>query len=351
MINVSSVKIGSSGIFFVVDSMNNKLQFSKDIILEAIYMQSDVKIVDQNGAEHFINLPIKIISDEDIICVNCKPYRGYLELYKSINKINVINVLDIDNYVKGVLIKEMGMTKRIEALKVQAIISRTYAFVNFNKHQSQGFNVCSTTHCQVYGGIEVETIDSNKAVSNTRDEVLLYNEQLAETVYHANCGGHTDSPKYIWKCKNDVPNYLKGVKCGFCDDNPHTKWMHVMSKDFIKKKLMRNNIIIGEIENIRINNKTQFGTTESLEILHSDGSFIINSYEFRIIVDSDGIKSHDFDSVEIYDNKVYFKGKGYGHKVGLCQCGAIKMAENGMIYNEILSHFYPDTKIEKILYE
>ncbi|MDR1926266.1 MAG: SpoIID/LytB domain-containing protein, partial [Endomicrobium sp.] len=298
--------------------------------------------------KHILSLPIKIEPSDGIIFANAKPYRGYLILKKSGDKINVINVLLIEDYIKGVLPKEVSCDWPIETLKVQAVISRTYSIANLNKHSAQGFNMCSTTHCQVYGGAGVETASCNKAVLLTQYEILTFGGQFAQTVFHANCGGHTEDPQYVWNWEN-TPSYLRGVKCGYCKKMPNTNWEKSLDERFIREKLSKNNI--GKIKKIKVKEKTPIGCAKNLKIVHSKGKLLLNAYQFRLAVDAWQIKSHFFDSIKKDGNKFHFKGRGWGHKVGLCQCGAKVMGEKGKDYKDILFHFYPGTILEKVTYK
>jgi stage II sporulation protein D len=342
ILNTSSFAVGSLEDFFISDVLNKKLKLTKGTV-EVSCSEEGISI-----EKHFLLPPLKIESSNGIIFANSKPYRGYLTIIKSENKINIINVLPIEDYIKGVLPKEVSANWSIEALKSQAVISRTYAITNLNRHSTQGFDVCSTIHCQVYDGYGIEADSCNKAVLETQCRVLNYDEKFAHTVFHANCGGHTEDPKYIWNWK-DTPPYLKGVKCGYCAAAPHTKWEKTLDEKFIREQLSDNNI--GKIKSIKIKGKTSAGATKKLKITHSKGEVTLNAYKFRLAVDAWQIKSHAFDFIKTDGDKFYFKGRGWGHKVGLCQWGAKGMAEKGKTYKEILAYFYPGTTIEKVVYK
>ena len=339
ILDEESVTIGSSRDFFVYDSAGKKLKLTKGTVSISC---------SQRGAQigkHNLSLPIRIEPSNGVIFVNSKPYRGYLVLKKSGKRINVINVLGIEDYIKGVLPKEVSCDWHTEALKAQAVISRAYAISNLNRHSAQGFDLCSTTHCQVYGGLGAETKKTNQAVSETNGEIVTYQGKPAQTVFHAACGGHTEDPKYIWGWK-ETPPYLKGVKCRYCGKSLHTKWAQVLDENFVRNKLK-----IGKIKSIKIKGKTSSGAAKQLEITHSNGRCVLNAYEFRLYVDAWKIKSHFFNSIKIKNDKICFNGKGWGHKAGLCQCGAKGMAEKGKTYSTILYHFYPGTKIETVNYK
>ncbi|MDR3071571.1 MAG: SpoIID/LytB domain-containing protein [Endomicrobium sp.] len=342
IVDVSSVSVGSSKTFFVSDSSKKKIKLTKGTITISC-CQKGVQIGKYN-----LSLPIQIKSSNGIIFANSKPYRGYLTIKKIGNKINVINVLHIEDYVKGVLPAEIGTSCDMEALKVQVIISRTFALANLGRHANHGFNICSTQHCQVYRGAGVESNRCNKAISETKNEVLAYDEKLANTFFHANCGGHTESPKHVWNWKN-APSYLKGVKCGYCAKSPGTNWERVFDESFVREKFSDNNI--GKIKKIKVVGKTPGGNAKKIEIIHSKGNFLLNAYKFRITVDHKQIKSLTFDNIKTNNNKIYFTGRGFGHKVGLCQWGAKVMAGKGKKYKKILQHYYPKTKITRVNYK
>ncbi|MDR3195464.1 MAG: SpoIID/LytB domain-containing protein [Endomicrobium sp.] len=342
ILDASSFTAGSSKDFFVYDSANKKFKLTKGTV-NVYRSQIGARI-----GKYDLSLPVRIEPSKGAVFANFKPYRGYLVLKKSGDKMNIINVLDIEDYIKGVLPKEIGDDWHMEALKTQAVISRTYAISNLNSHSSQGFDLCSTTHCQVYGGLGAETKNTNQAVLETKGQVLTYQGKPAQTVFHAACGGSTEDPKYVWGWK-ETPPYLKGVKCRYCCNSPHAKWEQSLDENFIRAKLKDNTV--GKIKSIKIKGKTSSGAAKELEITHSNGKCILNAYKFRLNIDAWKIKSHFFDSIKIKDDKICFKGKGWGHKAGLCQCGAKGMAEKGKTYSKILVYFYPKTKIETVKYK
>ncbi|MDR0724293.1 MAG: SpoIID/LytB domain-containing protein [Endomicrobium sp.] len=337
-INVSSASIGCSKSFIILDIFGKKLKFSKGVV-NLDCTSKGIKI-----NKYTLKAPVKIIPSNDVVFVNSKPYLGQLTIQKSKNKMTVINVLPIEEYLKGVVPKEVSALWPIEALKAQAVISRTYTIANLNKHKDQGFNLCSTTHCQVYGSLSCQAHSTNQAVKETNKEVLTYEDKVIQAVFHATCGGRTDSPKYVWNWQ-DVPPYLKGVKCGYCHNAPYKTWEQILDERYIDEKLK-----IGKIKKIKIKGKTQAKAAKELEITHSKGKLSLSAYKFRTLIGTWKIKSHTFDSIKVKDDRIYFKGKGWGHKVGLCQEGAKGMAEKGKTYKKILIYFYPKTKIETINY-
>ncbi|MDR0915159.1 MAG: SpoIID/LytB domain-containing protein [Endomicrobium sp.] len=339
-----------SNVIYIFDKFNNKIQSSNQYI--------NVSYIDKNNIDidgYILTLPVVIQPSSDgCIFVFNKAYRGHLLLqqsYLNSNCFDIINIICLEDYLKGVLPQEIYKHWSFEALKVQAIISRTYVIKNYNRHMNQGFDICATTHCQVYGGLSNEAEVCNQAIVETECQVLTYKGLLAQTVFHASCGGHTENPKYIWDSTN-VPRYLKGVKCHYCSKSPYFSWTGKLEEKFIRNQLINNNFCnIGKIRQINIKGKTRHGTVKQLEIIHSQGKLNIHAYKFRLAISTWNIKSNMFKSIKKCRGKFCFNGKGWGHRVGLCQWGTKVMAEKGKTYKQILSYFYPKTKIDKIQYQ
>ena len=148
--------------------------------------------------------------------------------------LTVVNVLDLESYVKGVVCYEMGREWPLEALKAQAICARTYALVNLGTHESLGFDVCNSDYCQVYHGTGSGRTDygpsatSDQAVEETAGQVLWYENQLAETYYSSSHGGASESAYNVWGTNMDNYPYLCGVEDPYeqlvADSNPYSSW-------------------------------------------------------------------------------------------------------------------------------
>lgn len=344
LLNVKEVSIASEE-QYILESNNKKQYLSAGKI--------NISISDKKAIIHdqVYALPIKI-TGQSFITVNKKFYRGNILVKLSLNnKLNIINELSVEDYLKGVLPKEADGGSNLEALKVQAVISRSYVLKNLSKHYKEGFDVCSTVHCQVYGGASSENKLCNQAISETEGEVVVYDNEIAQTLFHANCGGFTEDPKYVWAWKSETPEYLKGIKDKYCKTGPHSTWTSTLSEKVIREKLIKAGYEIGEIKSIKTSGKTKSKGKETIVIKYKKGTLSLNSYKFRTIVDPWLIKSTMIDSIKKKNNSFVFTGKGWGHRVGLCQWGAKVMAEEGVPYKEILEFYYPKTQIEKIEYE
>jgi len=295
-----------------------------------------------------LTLPVRIKAQSYLV-VNKTVYRGDILLKLSQKgKINVINELNIDDYLKGVLPKEAGPSWPIEALKAQAVISRSFTIKNLKKHSNKHFNLCSTVCCQVYGGASAESKLCNQAVMETKGIVLTYKNEIAQTFFHSSCGGHTEDPKYVWGWKTETPQYLKGIKDIYCKNNPQQNWKCTIDEKTIRTKLTNAGYKIGEISKISYSGSTTGKARKEIVIKHKNGTLKLNSYKFRITVDPWLIKSTMISDITKQKDKFIFKGNGWGHKVGLCQWGAKNLAEQGYKYDKILTFYYPGTKTDNI---
>ncbi|MDR2772651.1 MAG: SpoIID/LytB domain-containing protein [Elusimicrobiota bacterium] len=340
-VNTKGFAVSSRENLLITDAQNKKITLQKNTPTRLQFAGGKV-----NVGNNSMTLPIKIESSS-LISINGKHYHGYFSITKSRRGtgLNIINVLSFEDYIKGVVPKEAMSDWNIEALKTQSVISRTYAAASLGRHSAEGFDLCDTTHCQVYGGADVETDASNKAVERTAGEMLTYRGKLAETLFFSNSGGATENPRYVWGWQ-DTPAYLKGVKDPYSKDQPNYSWETVVPESLIEQKLN-----IGQISSIKISGKNPSGSAETIVIKHSKGTAVIKAAQFRMTIDPNKIKSTLITSIRKQGSNIIFKGNGWGHRVGLSQWGAKAMADKGFGYKRILTFYYPQTRIEKVHYE
>lgn len=292
--------------------------------------------------------PLRIVSqDRDSrLRINGKRYRDNIMVMAKNGKMTIINELGIEDYIYGILPSEVSPSWPAESLKAQAIASRTYALKNLRRHDSAGFDICTQTHCQVYGGVETEDERTNKAVEETRGQVLVYNGQLAQTLFHASCGGHTENPKSVWNWDSEPPAYLRGVRDSFCSNSPHQNWKKLLSASFLKTRLVKAGYDIGDIKKIQLQGRNSSGRTRVVKISGTRKTVEIQAAKFRMVIDPWFIRSTWFTRVDKEGDGFVFTGRGWGHGAGLCQWGAKEMAEHGRSSEKILETYYPGAKVE-----
>jgi stage II sporulation protein D len=249
-------------------------------------------------------------------------------------KLQLINRVDLEHYTAGVVQSEaLGSSKDLQFFLVQAISCRTYALVNYLKHADEHFNLCDDVHCQYYTG-RCRNADISRAVARTSGDVIVdENDRMISAAFHSNCGGQTVNSEDVWSIPT---SYLKSVRNTFCLHQSNATWRYAMAKDDWLKFL-----------------KEHYG----YPIDHP--KMRIRAYTFqqpeRKIYFEDGIPLKDirrdlhlrstFFSLESKKDSVVFHGRGYGHGVGLCQQGAIHMADLGIDYRKIIEYYYRGTHI------
>ena len=332
---------GSSGGILVVDAENgNIFELPGGGIYRAVVASGKLSF-----AGRLFRSGIKIISNagNDGLIVNGRKYRGDILLIRANYGITAINETGIEEYVCGVITEEISASWHVESIKAQAVVARTYAVKNAEKHKNEGFGLCNKQHCQMYGGMNAEDPVSNKAVYDTAGEILCYDGKVADTFYHSSCGGRTEDANKVWQLKNEIPNYMKGIKCGFCETEPLHNWESRISLSSVASALRAAGLKIKKIKNIQTSGRTSSGRVRYV-LIKNTGTTTLSSHKFRMMIGTDIIKSTNF-NLTVKNGIAYFAGHGWGHGVGMCQWGAKGLAENGREYKNILKYYYEGCEI------
>ncbi|NIM03285.1 SpoIID/LytB domain-containing protein [bacterium] len=342
--NVYSANLSAAGGFEVIDlGTGRHAKLKKSSIYLVLAASEGIRIGDEIFGPA---LRFKSLSDNEMLRVNGRRYRDGIKI--SLNNkgnLNVINELGIEGYLYGVMTREVSPEWPIEALKAQAVVSRTYVMKNLGKYDKEGFDLSATITSQVYGGGEAEDPRTSKAVDLTRGQVITYEGELIKSFFHSNCGGRTEDVTNAWEGEQPFP-YLKGVVCYFCKKTHQYYWEKTIKKKMLTEKLNENGYSVEEIKKIKILGRSSSGRVTYLKIYHGGGRLKIRGNAFRMLMGPNIIKSTLF-AMEHMGNRIKFYGRGWGHGVGMCQWGAKGMAERGANYRQILRYYYPKTKIEK----
>ena len=259
--------------------------------------------------------------------------------------------VELEDYIRGVLAAESSVETEPEALKAQAIVSRTFALKNLKRHAKDGYDFCSLTHCQRY---VQEIAEHNKALilqasEATRGQILNDDrKQTADVYFHAACGGMTTNLDAVWGAPS--PSYLRSVKDDYCTTMSHKSWQqNIPIKDLGRALQSDERSNMGsQLENIVITKRDQSGRAEFLTI-EGNRRKQLRGWEFSLIVNRvlgwNILKSSRFE-VSRQGNAFLFRGSGFGHGLGFCQEGAHVMARRGMKAAEILAHYLPGAKLK-----
>ena len=295
------------------------------------------------GNEELKIYGIKIKADRVAdIYINGRRFRGEMDIIRTEDlKLTVVNHLDIEDYISGVLYHEVSHWWPMEALKVQAIASRTFAIYKSIESGHKDYDLRSDIYSQVYGGKTSEKFRTNRAVQATLGKVLIYGQKILPAYFHATCGGHTEDASLLWNI--DIPP-LKGRSCKYCKRSPHFNWVKKISLYDIEKGLNKNGYKIKDIKNINTSSRDTSGRIKTVRVIDSLGTEKIPANKFRLAVGPNVIRSTNF-TVNIKDDTAIFRGKGWGHGVGMCQWGACYMAKQRFKAEDILKFYYPGSKI------
>ena len=316
-------------------------------------------------------------------------YRGYIFLeMQASGKIVAVNILGTDDYVCSVLGKEMSYLWPKEALKAQAVCARNFV-LSRKTHSEYNFDVCATTHCQVYGGVKSEHENTRRAVEETKGILAKYNGEIVPLYFFATSSGATEDVKNVW---GSSVGYLKSVSDSF--ENPEIAskytWSVDLTREDIENKLSAAGVAIGKLKNVQIDESTQTGRVTKLTFTGELGSYTAKLEKCRTIL---GLFSQKFTVIPQYKTVVAttsgnasfgyramdssgmvkaagtkvlsgngrvtdiapqneasdaykISGGGYGHGVGMSQWGARGMAENGFTYDQILKHYFTGIVLE-----
>ncbi len=298
-----------------------------------------------------------------------KPYRGDAAFYGRDTGVMVVNVVRIDDYLRGVVPLEIGTTSAADsaAVQAQAVTARSYAFTHLTGGPSRPYDVTSGVQDQVYGGVAAETDVSSQAVESTRTLVLLYAGRVVNAPYSSTCGGATAAASEVWR-SGDEP-YLRSVSDRipgsadryYCDIAPRFRWSRTIDARTIDAALRRYLADYtdvpgrnpGAARRVSVMSRTPSGRVGSMTVTTDRGNFLVRGNDTRYVLRAPGgeiLNSTNF-SVESVGSgagglvRLVIQGMGYGHGVGMCQWGAIGRARAGQDFRTILATYYTGTTV------
>lgn len=288
---------------------------------------------------------------EAAFAVKGNTYRGDIKLLPSAYRsgVTVVNAVPMEAYLCGVVPSEISPSWHADAVKAQAVAARTYAMYHRDGYRDAGYDVTDDTRSQVYRGTAVESAATNQAVYDTAGEVVTYQGKPIDAVFHSNGGGYTENSENVWGSK--IP-YLRGVR---------EESSSVVNKAWTKTVALsdfQNKLGIGKLKKIELSklkkgpvkakDRGVSGRVRTFSVTGSKGKKDVTGDQMRSLF---GLNSTLFD-LKVKGKDLIITGYGSGHGLGLSQWGAEAMAaKNGDgkdYYKKILTHYFTDTKIEKI---
>jgi stage II sporulation protein D len=269
---------------------------------------------------------------------------GLVQLVRRGKGFLVINRVDLEEYVKGVVPAEVSSTWHQEMLKAQAVAARTYALYQKMLSATREYDVAATVQDQVYRG--KQGIDGGilRAVEETRGLVVTYQNAPIYAAFSSTAAGLTEDAMNVWS--KEYP-YLKGVECPFDLASPYYQWKSSFKIDTLEESLRQQGFSVGTITTITPLSFSRGGRVATLRVVHSGGELVLRGEELRKAVGYTIIPSTQF-AIEFIGQDLVLSGFGAGHAVGMCQWGAKELAELGYSFSTILQYYYPGTELQSL---
>jgi stage II sporulation protein D len=339
--DVESINLKVTGAYEVTNPSRSKVLYQgSNLITTVTSYRAGILIGEKSFTADWILIVAK---GDNLIFINDRTFRGEILLIRENNgMLTAVNRIALEDYIRGILYHEASHYWPMEALKAQAIVSRTYAVYSMQQNKLKAFDVTNDVYSQVYGGSKSERFRTNEAVDETVGRVIMFGGKVIPAFFHATCGGHTEDASLLWNI--DIPP-LKGVVCGFCKNSPHFNWHGVIFTGDIRQALVDAGYHIGVIKNIIPTGKDASGRIKNLLIINQKHDLFISAKDFRNIIGPDLIRSTNF-TVSVVGTDAVFEGVGWGHGVGLCQWGAYFMAKNSSTAEEIIKYYYPRADVK-----
>ena len=334
---------------------------------------------DSKKIKNIIKLDFQVKDNNSSIKIGEYHYPGSIEVIKdSLGTYSVINIVRIEDYLRGVVPFEIGADAPLSALEVQAILARTYTLANMNRFLPDGYNLCATQHCQVYRGLSRTNSNIDLAIQNTSGIILKNTTgQVAQVFYYSSDGGHSANFSDVWPSNNgekfnalrgtftcsklpkifnlsdesDVRTFLTSseISSWGCNDqvsqNKRFRWEKKLSKAELTQSMTKAKDRFGfnwkdfdQVESLFVLERSSSGRILKLLVKTNTGEFVLKLDEMRAAL---GGLNSTFFVIDSDGKNFLFRGAGFGHGVGLSQFGARNLAEKGISRNEILKAYFP----------
>lgn len=299
---------------------------------------------------------------------NGRRFRGELVFHAADSGLVVVNRLQMEDYLRGVVPLEIGNRTPEEraAVEAQAIAARSFAYIRLGNGRTVEYDLVSTVMDQVYGGVEVERAVSDEAVARTAGLVLWYAGRVVNAPYHSTCGGTTAEAPEVWRSRGEpylrrVSDRIPGTGRHYCDISPRFSWTRTFDAPQLAAALntyLRQYAAVpaggpGTARSVETSGTTPSGRVAALTIVTDRGRFTLRANDIRFVLRAPGgeiLNSTYFSLSQARDrggavSRITIRGNGYGHGIGMCQWGAIGRARAGQDVATILGTYYPGTRI------
>lgn len=367
--NAASFRISSNADYILKATNGSAALSQKDTV--SVYYGYESPVVKLTGDRtiktDYYPLFFYVPSGSGFIYLNGMPYRGAILAIKDTdNSLLAVNRVSIEDYLKGVVPAEIGYLdeKLIEAVKAQAVAARTYAISHIGKNRDMGYDVECTVSDQVYKGVSAEYALASRAVEETRGIVAFFEDIPIDAKYHSTCGGYTSDNENEWqgspagylRAEDDTYGCLFSRKA-YCGKSKHSQWSHSFKKDDFMSMIETNASKImkieGRVNRVGIAKKDRHGRVIALALYTNTGkTYTVKGLNIRKLFSvpeaPGGFLRSRYFRIDEKRGMIVIEGKGFGHGVGMCQYGAMGMAEKGNKYQKILKHYYRGIRLRKL---
>lgn len=278
-----------------------------------------------------------------------RTYRGRLQVEIENGRIALVNILPMEEYLYGVIKNEIDPAWNMEAVKAQAIAARTFAYRRMNLARGTGGRMprlAADVSIQVYRGIAADDPRSIEAVDATRGQVLTHAGEMIEAVFHSESGGMLESSRDLWG--RDY-SYLVSKPDPYAGTSPRGTWEAVFDEQALLRALDKDSRrMVGRIREVEVSEKSRSGRAKTLTIHGTRGRISVPAGKYRLALGPDRLRSLLWTHVEYSGHRLYVKGRGWGHGVGMSQWGAKAAADRGLTTEQILRFYFPGTEITTI---
>jgi stage II sporulation protein D len=304
-----------------------------------------------------------------LVRVNGRTYRGVVEIVRDTAGLTVVNRLLLESYLMGVVSAEMGRRNQVEfeALKAQAVVSRTYALRNLGRRSALGFDLHAGVADQVYAGSGSETPEGHEAVALTRGQVLTYGGTPIDAFYYSTCGGRTAGGTEAFRAASRP--YLRSfadvdeLGQAYCRISPRYHWREEWSGDALRTTLRRTlpgtvGLVAdraGEVRDVWVAQRTPSGRVGRLGITLRADQVMVDGPAVRQVLrpaSGDLLRSAAFTLTSSRSGgsitRLVADGSGAGHGVGMCQWGAVGRSRAGQDYQTILAAYFPGATLQRL---
>ncbi|HUQ83129.1 MAG TPA: SpoIID/LytB domain-containing protein [Gemmatimonadaceae bacterium] len=301
--------------------------------------------------------------------LNQRRYRGELAITATDSVLRVVNRVDLESYLRGVVPRELGVRGPNEraALEAQSVAARSYAVTRLG-NATRDYDMVATTGDQVYGGMDAENTLADAAIAATEGLVLMYGGRVVSAPYFSTCGGSTAAPDELWRSRNEpflhsVSDRIAGTDRHYCDIAPRFRWERSWKGDSltaIVERYLRSYAQvpagpIGALKNVSVDGRTPSGRVAAIVVQTERGEYHVRANDIRYVLRSSGgeLLNSTYFSPEVVSAadgrlaRLTLRGLGYGHGVGMCQWGAIGRARAGQDFRTILRTYFPGTSVAR----